>query len=393
MNTLIITETLTPGGAEIFLMNWASYANSSGHSAFIFCMHKRLDNDSTIRVHLNNVRVYYPFSNKFIDKYLAKVDSAFKKMGLRFSIRDYRTKSRLKKLHKNLKIDIVHSHLFPADYITMKAFENQKIRHFTTIHGDYLRHYSSAKAPIAFRSKMDEILSRVSGVVCISDAQLEFFKNRVQTKTPLKKIYNGFNLNYDSGETVSNRFVFGMVSRGIKEKGWKEACLAFEKMGIDNTELWLVGTSDYMRELEREFKHNRSIKFLGYKENTIEIIKSINVGLLPSYYGSESLPTVIIEYLSQGKPVIAANIGEVKNMIEQPMSCGTLIEANQKPVDIVELSKSMKEMYVNNELRQQYAMHTKPCFEKFNIEQCVTNYMDFYRTSRTFTTADAKTEE
>lgn len=374
-------------------MNWASYANSNGQSSFIFCMHKRLDNESTIRVHLNNVRVFYPFRNTLIDKYVAKIDSAFKKLGFRFSIRNYQIKRRLKKLYKELKIDIVHSHLFPADYITMKAFENQKIRHFTTIHGDYLRHFGSTKAPFDIRSKMNVILSTVSGVVCISDAQVEFFKNRVQTKAPIKKIYNGFNLNYDSGETESERFVFGMVGRGIKEKGWKEACLAFEKIGIDNAELWLVGASEYMQELEREFKHNKSIKFLGYKENTIEIIKSFNVGLLPSYYGSESLPTVIIEYLSQGKPVIASDIGEVKNMIEQPISCGMIIKANQKPVDIIELSKSMNEMYANNDLREHYAMHTKVCFEKFNIEQCVTNYMDFYRTSRTFTTADAKTEE
>ena len=64
-----------------------------------------------------------------------------------------------------------------------------------------------------------------------------------------------FNIPIRSPKIIKeNDFTFGMVARGIKEKGWKECILAFlklvEKKNNLETNLILVGGGNYLEELK-----------------------------------------------------------------------------------------------------------------------------------------------
>lgn len=383
MNILICTETLTAGGAEIFLMNWASEANKNGIKTFIYCFHKRLNQNPSIQKHLHHTKVFYPYDSEKKDLRIARIDQVLKKLNVPFSFRERKIKKDVYKLSLKHKINVLHSHLLPCDLLVAQSKLSEKTKHFTTIHGDYLRHYFTPRDQRKikhFDQKLDTIKKSLSGIVCISDQQLDFFKNKLQWSLPAVKIYNGFQFEKPPTQQESEKFIVGMVSRGIKEKGWKEACDAFIHANIPNSELQLIGESDYLSRLKMEYTSYKNIRFLGYHPNPLEKISHFDLGLLPSYYGSESLPTVVIEYLKCGVPVIASNIGEVQNMLTlQHQEAGIIIESDRNPIEINKLSEAIVFLFQNQEERKKRAQTALECSKKFNIEKCLKDYLHFYK--------------
>jgi hypothetical protein len=74
--------------------------------------------------------------------------------------------------------------------------------------------------------------------------------------------------------------------------------------------LVLVGSSDYLDGL-RAATTNPRVHFVGFAPNPIDWVRLFDVGLLPSYFASESLPNCVAEYLFCGAPVVATRIGEI----------------------------------------------------------------------------------
>src|SRR6185437_13149544 len=88
------------------------------------------------------------------------------------------------------------------------------------------------------------------------------------------------------------------------------------QLNTEKAHLVLVGESTYLQTLKNNFAQHQTIHFIGESKNPLEWVNIFDVGLLPSTYASESLPTVVIEYLCCNKPVIASDAGEIVNMIQ-----------------------------------------------------------------------------
>ncbi len=381
MKVLIVLETLSAGGAEIFAMNWATEANRLGYQTEIYCFHKRLNKYPTIQTNLINTKVNYSFNSVFIDKLVAKFDSLLRKLGSSRALRNWKINKDLKRLSKQ-DFSVIHGHLMPSDWAVSKL---ENVCHVTTIHGDYLRHYhtpADQRKLANFDEKLQNIMSSLSGVVCITDHQLSFFREDLKSQLPLKKIYNGFaKAKPNKPSSSKNKFTIGMVSRGIKEKGWKEACKAFIMADLPNSELILVGESVYLSELKELYKNESRINFSGYHAQPQTLIETFDVGLLPSYYGSESLPTVVIEYLNCGVPVIATRIGEVPQMLQSSKGeAGIVIDLESGVCPPEKLAKEMKFLHDNPSSLSEMGEKAKISAKKFDIEQCVESYVDFYKT-------------
>ncbi len=388
MRVLIVLETLSAGGAEIFAMNWATQANKEGVETDIYCFHRRLSKQSTIETNLIGTKTKYAFKGVLLDKLVSKFDSALRKIGLSKSIRNYKIKRDLKHLMKGY--DVVHSHLLPADWMVSTVDRPQRCLHFTTIHGDYLRHHSTPENERkidGLEGKFRDIWDSLNGMVCITDHQIVFFNQELKVDVPLRKIYNGFSKKTANHLKSDDVFKIGMVSRGIKEKGWKQACEAFVLAEIPNSELLLIGESDYLLELKDAYRTTPEIKFLGYQAEPQKLIGAFDLGLLPSYYGSESLPTVVIEYLNAGVPVIATKIGEVRNMLTTDSGlAGAIIELENGVCPPEKLSEQMRMFWSNQSMFIQLKENARLASQKFGVEQCVTNYLEFYKDCSTFTT-------
>ncbi len=350
------------------------------HEVEIFRIHRQKVNESLVKKLQPGIVLRHP--SKFSDFFLRKVDRIFSKLNLDFAISHYLIKSEIKKLVCKGNFDIVHSHLFKTDFLVASALKNAKIPFVLTIHGDYLNFSQNAKTLklLNFEDKLCRILDRVDGIVCISDKQIRFLHESSSTLTPTKltKIYNGFEYDREIQPRKEQPFVFGMVARGIPEKGWETCIEAFLRLKHENLLLILVGDSSYLNTLKQKYSRDSRIHFVGFVTEPITWISKFHVGLLPSSYASESLPTSIIEYLYVGIPVIASDVGEISNMIKTHSGvAGTVLPpdtlTSQSLAEVMELYLTDRGLY------NDHANAAKEAFTKFNMKKIIGELECFYK--------------
>lgn len=203
----------------------------------------------------------------------------------------------------------------------------------------------------------------------------------------VKKIDNGISLNEVNAiecpiKKNENTFVFGMISRGIKEKGWIEAINSFKKICLDQHEkdlhLILIGGGPYMKEI-KALHESEKIHFLGETKNPAGHSAYFDVALLPTYYNSESVPNVLIEYLAFNTPVIATDYVEIPNMLNSEYGlAGTLIDITNDKANESQLAAAMNKYITDDKLIKEHRINAKQAFEKFNVEKCAENYLEIF---------------
>jgi glycosyltransferase involved in cell wall biosynthesis len=201
----------------------------------------------------------------------------------------------------------------------------------------------------------------------------------------ISKILNGYSFSGLADRKSEFRFddsdfIYGMVGRGIREKGWCNVIKAFNRLEINNKKLVLIGEGPEIDDLRNAHKNDDKIIFVGYAPKPVEYIKLFHVAIFASYYSGESLPTVVIEYLACNKPLIATEIGEVKEMLQTQSEerAGLLINFNRDGVDDESLYKKMQTLYSDYALRNKLIKLTKEAFLKFDLQQCVDSYLNVY---------------
>jgi len=393
MNILITVETLLTGGAETFSLRLAQ-ALSKTNSVVLYRFYADLIDQDIVSKLAPDVKLV-AFSSVF-DSLLRKLDSAFIKLKIDLSLRNWFIKKDLKRIINKEKIEVIHSNQFKVDYVVTIVAAKNRIPVVTTIHGDYLQFWHQPPASLPFyRQKLIQCVTKTDFITCISERQLTFFKKEVQPLIPKKislvKIYNGYPYNpamLTNGEESKSKlsipedsFIFGMVSRGIPDKGWESAIQAFIALNASGTHLILVGDSPYLSELKGSYQAYQNIHFVGYAANPLFWISTFNVGLLPSVYASESLPTVVIEYLFCSKPVIASDVGEIANMLASntPEAAGMVVPVVKNKVSLELLQKAMLRYLQEPDLYRLHAAHTKSAAAKFDMQTCINLYMQLYK--------------
>lgn len=395
MKILIVTDALVTGGAEIFALRLSEALHRFGNDVVIYSLRKNLFDLELKKNYAPNVRIYFPQTSYI---WLAqKTDSVFRRLNLHFGLLEYLLSRDLGKFIDRFAPDVIHSHLFTTDTVTRKALKKKNTRWINTVHGDYLQNFRklrglNGKGFQRYFSTAKKNLDRLDRVVVISEEQLKFFNSEFSEISLVKfsKIYNGFTakmmeknsalISRESLNIPDNAFVFGMVSRPHPDKGWEVAIKAFLKLKIENVFLILVAGGKYMEELKEKYKGETNIFFVGYQPNPVDYIRMFNVGLLPSTYMSESLPTVIIEYLSCEVPVIASDKGEIAIMLRtnEGKMAGKVINLENGEVPVDKFSEAMKSYILDKELFEEHISITCICFEKFEMKKCLAGYNSIY---------------
>lgn len=329
---------------------------------------------------------------------IKKLDSFFYRTGIDYSLTEIFFLKKLKRFINEWKPAVIHSHLFKPDYYVslLRRKKTTEYRHVITNHGDYLLFENQSPGILNYQRKLNATLSKIDQAVVISDEQMHWMLARKQTGKhvfDIHRILNGYSsrvpekskqevledLNIDNGD-----FVYGMVARGIKEKGWENLIKAFQQLPFSNIKLVLIGSGEAITSLKSRYEADRRIIFTGYLPDPVSYIQAFDVCLLPSYYKAESLPTVIIEYLAGGKAVIATEIGEVKNMLITPSGelAGIVVKYTEDGPDETGLTKAMQEIFTNLEMREHLNKMAPEAFRKFDMPTCVNAYLDVYKHDR-----------
>lgn len=397
MRILISITNLEVGGAQLFALNYANYL-SEKHEIYIY-EHRPEDRvKGFILAHLNNkIKLVSFCQSNIVLKVIWKLNKLIKKIAPKFHFRDFLHEKHFRFFLKRHEFDIIHSHLTYSDYTVAKCVPDNS-PFVITVHGCY--DMDSAVAldsyVIEARKNIDFILRKVKAVVYLTEKSKVPFIEKLPLNSPIifKKIGNALFKSQDENKANklaplyilkdANSFIFGMVARGIREKGWGEAFSAFEeaeKILFKNNikaQFVAVGGGDYLKTLKEKYSQNKSIIFVGEVPNALDYIAKFDVGILPSY--RECFPNVIMEYIELDKPVIATRVGDIPYMVgEDNIAAGILINLDKNSLpNKEELKFAMLTMITDKVSFNHFKSNCLVQKRKFSIEQCINSHEKLY---------------
>lgn len=277
--------------------------------------------------------------------------------------------------------DVVHAHLFPANYWTaltrMASFSNVPI--VTTEHStdNRRRHIAIFRYIDAF------IYGRYDSVVACSDKALDTFKERFP-KVKCESIPNGIGLEHyksavpygkmELAGVPEDSFVFTMVARFQYPKRQDILVRALAQMP-ERCHCVLVGGAQEdegllkVKRLAEELGVSDRVHFLYTRADVPAILKSSDAVVLSSEYEGLSLSS--IEGLASGKPVVASDVQGLREVIG---GVGELFGCE----DHLALSRILTRMSEDKDYSKEIADRCSARAEEYGIESTAKMYDEVY---------------
>lgn len=188
---------------------------------------------------------------------------------------------------------------------------------------------------------------------------------------------------YDEWKIPRNSKVIGMMGRVNSWKGQADFLKAANIIMDQNPNVYTVfvgsafeGEEWREKELAKaisESPHKDRIINKGYRTDSEAIYKLYDVFVLPST-NPDPLPTVVLEAMSTGKPIVGYKHGGVCEMVKEDYN-GLLAEVCN-PSD---LAAKIEKLLSNDALRMEMSNNSrKRLLEKFSIDSYVQNYSNEY---------------
>lgn len=148
------------------------------------------------------------------------------------------------------------------------------------------------------------------------------------------------------------------------------------KKKIPNIDLLIIGSGPQRKELEEQaekLKISQNVKFLGVREDIVEILKIIDLFVLPSF--SEPFGLVILEAMACGKPVIGTHIGGIPDIIEDGKT-GFLVSPGDEKAQV----EAIIELLTNSQRAKKMGQEGRRRVEKyFTSEAMVEKTANLYK--------------
>tara|TARA_B110000858_G_C17775761_1_gene462124 strand:- start:280 stop:1491 length:1212 start_codon:yes stop_codon:yes gene_type:complete len=232
----------------------------------------------------------------------------------------------------NKNINIIHAHFGTnARKLTFLKEIRYPISLISTFHG-YDTRIDERYAKLFYR----KLFKYVDAVVCISNYNLVKLTKFGLENSKIKRVNNGVLIPEKTSTYVSNENkVIDILSVGrlVNDKNYSSALKALSELKNNKPNIsfkyHIIGDGYLRSDLEDlviDLKLKSCVVFYGYKKSSFvkEIMSKVHFLLLPSI--NEALPTVVLEAQSFGLPVLATNVGSVKDLVNP--DTGILVEPN-----------------------------------------------------------------
>lgn len=175
------------------------------------------------------------------------------------------------------------------------------------------------------------------------------------------------------GEPVCLTF----TGRLSEEKGLEFLMRSLSRIKDKNWKLRIAGTGkpEYVEALRNEAiqqKISDKIEWLGYQSDIWEVLRKADVGVVPSIW-REPFGLTILEFMSQGIPVITTDTGAQREIITSGKD-GLL-----SPPDESKFSDEIGKLVDSEELRQQLGAEALKTFGRFNYETFYRKILKAYQ--------------
>ena len=224
---------------------------------------------------------------------------------------------------QRMGVDHVHAHF--AGMAARTAFWINK---FFPITFSFTAHANDIFSPREFEIGLDKLVDTARAIVTETDYAARFLRERFPHRADcVCRIYNGLDLSeFGRADFSSTPPLIIAVGRLIPKKGFGDlirACALLAKRG-KSFRCEIIGEGSLENELRREINElslQNRVVLTGAKPQT-ELrrrLAAANVFVLPSVIdpdgGMDNLPTVIMEAMATGLPVVSTNIGGIPEMV------------------------------------------------------------------------------
>lgn len=276
------------------------------------------------------------------------------------------------------RYDIVHVHLFPAQYyvVISKILSFSKCKLIFTEHSTSNRRLQNKK--LRFIEKL--VYFFYDKVVCITpEVKLELETKLKISEYKLAIIENGVNLKNIQKSIVSSRDSFGYTNEdklilmvaGFRREKDQDTLIRCISLLPDRYKLILVGDGERREQLElliESLKLRDRIKLLGIRNDVYSLMKMVDVVVVSSHW--EGFGLVAVEAMGVGKPVIAS---QVKGL-DQVVSGGGVLFKKGNEIDLMDKILKLED-------DEYYQLISKACVgkaERYSINNTVSKLINLY---------------
>lgn len=262
---------------------------------------------------------------------------------------------KLFRIIRKYKVDLIHAHyVMPPGLIAVICGMFSGTRTAITIHGSDV--FVLARKPI-LKSVIKFTLKKSDYVFVVSDSLKEnVMKLGIDgIENKLSVTYNAVDVErFKPGKSSAFKEEMGInpekpvvlfVGNLVWQKGVEFLIRAKEFMDTD-TEIVIVGDGPLLEELKSivEFEKMDGITFTGARNDIEMIMHAADVFVLPSL--SEGRPTVILEAMASGLPVVATRAGGIPEIVTK--ETGILVN----PEDSVGLAEAVDKILNDKKLQK-----------------------------------------
>ena len=353
MKVIQIMPMFGLAGAETMCENLTYELLKLGHDVTVVSMY---DYNSAITERLESTNI----DVRYLDK----------KLGLDISMI-----WKIKKVLKEIGADVVHTHLYCAQYaIPAAILAGVKCRVHTV-------HSVAQKENGRMARKLNKFFFKHCHLVPV--ALSELVRDSISSEYGLENekipvVYNGVNLSkciQKEGYSITDNFKIVHVGRFAEPKnheGLLEAFKLFHTKHPDS-ELWLIGDGEKREEIERYIGQNglsESVKLLGLQSNVYPYLHEADIFTLPSKY--EGIPMTLIEAMGTGLPIVATAVGGVPDMLDKESAILT-------DVDVDQIAAGFEAYYEDADLRRRHGEKAREQSVKFSSVDMAKKYSEIYR--------------
>lgn len=248
---------------------------------------------------------------------------------------------------KTNRVDILHTHGGIAGFFgRWAAFRVRTPVIVHTLHGIHYLHYRNPARKLLYVFLEKYFSRRTDGVIFVSEADLRTGQKRgLIPPHKARLVKNGIAFSSGGISSVSaaalkdelgidpSRPLLGTIARMNRQKGLpvllRAARILSEK--IPKAAVAVIGDGPQRNRLEtrrKQWKLEETVFFMGAQKNAERFLPAFDVFVLPSLW--EGLPYVLLEAAAAGIPVIASNIGGVREVLVHGRS-GYLFEPGNAP--------------------------------------------------------------
>lgn len=275
-------------------------------------------------------------------------------------------KKRLLQIIKNYDV-LIDYDMTLASYAKEISIKKIAYCHFS------LKHYNRG-----IKSRQDKLGKRLSyydKVVVISeDMKKEAEMVFPYLKNKLVKIYNSFNLDEIERKSqicldeekvyLEDKYILAVGRLEETQKDFTSLLSAYSLIHekIDE-KLYIIGDGRHREQLEKHadnLKIKNKVVFLGFKNNPYVWMRNSSLFVHSSKF--EGLPTVLIEALILGVPIVATDCPTGPREILEDGQNGVLTKVG----DVKALAEGIEKIILNKDIKKQYLLKSKESVKRFD---------------------------